>query len=255
MAELPDPLVPPDIDLRDFAFMPLDVRRLRDSSLITERTAEEIVAAFLLWSASWHQVPSSSMPDDDKQLCQLAGYGRAVREFARIKDGALHRFIKCSDGRWYHPVVAEKAAEGWNGKLKEEHKRACDRVRKANKERNENAPTPSYPQLLSVRITDGIPCWRYWGSNGSAAHSSGAPPNSGGIAPPLTRKSRLKGEGEGEGELRKALDSTSPTRRSAVQGQGILRDFSTSTPTRSLDEQHELARKLVTGEIKVGSST
>lgn len=249
---LPDPLVPAEVDLRDFAFMPLDVRRLRDSSLITERAAEEIVAAVLLWSACWHQVPASSLPDDDKQLCQLAGYGRAVREFVRVRDGAMHRFIKCSDGRWYHPVVAEKAADGWNGKLKEEHKRACDRARKANKEKPDaQVPMPSYPQLLSVRLIAGIPCWRYWDSIGTAAHSSGPPPDSSGTAPPVLRKSRLKGEGEGEGELRKALDSTSPTRSS--QGQKLLKNFGNSPPSgRSPDEAREIARKLATGEVKVG---
>lgn len=31
--QLPEPLTPPDCDLRDFAFMPLDVARLRDSDL------------------------------------------------------------------------------------------------------------------------------------------------------------------------------------------------------------------------------
>lgn len=197
--QLPEPLVPEDVDLRDFTFMPLDVVRLRDSGLVSDFEAEEALAAILLWSASWHQVPASSLPDSDKQLSKLAGYGRGVRDFLKVKEGALHRFIKCSDGLWYHPVVAEKAAEGWNGKIKEEHKRACDRQRKANKEREarkeEALPMPSHPPLLSKRDIDGIPLWRYWRSDGSQTDSSGNPSDG-------LRKSRLKGEGEGQGQCK-----------------------------------------------------
>lgn len=245
---LPDPLVPADVDLRDFEFMPLDVRRLRDSALLTERTAEEVVGAVLLWSSSWHQVPASSLPDDDKQLCQLAGYGRAVREFQRIKEGALHRFILCSDGRWYHPVVAEKAAEGWNAKMKEAHKRACDRIRKSNKEHNQNEPLPRYPQPLSVRLVAGIPCWRVWDSSGAAHDSGGNGDDSNGNDGSIVEKSRLKGsEGKLREERSKALESTSPTRSGA--GQGHLKNFGNSTPIGlSPDEQKSIAARMKAGE-------
>lgn len=77
--QLPEPLTPPDCDLRDFAFMPLDVARLRDSDLAIQIEAEEFRAAVLLWCASWHQVPAASLPDDDKALAALAGYGRPRR--------------------------------------------------------------------------------------------------------------------------------------------------------------------------------
>jgi hypothetical protein len=193
----PEPMVPPEVDLRDFAFMPLDVARLRDSGFIAEKEPEEIVAGIMCWSASWHQLPASSLPDNDKQLAKLAGYGRGVRDFLKVKEGALYNFVMCSDGRWYHPVVAEKAAEGWNGKLKEEHKRACDRQRKANKERAERQesplPMPVFPPLLSLRLIDGIPCFRYWDSSGKEIDPNGNPKEG-------LRKSRLKGEGEGEGQ-------------------------------------------------------
>lgn len=193
MNELPEPLVPADVDLRDFAFMPLDVRRLRDSRLVSTKKPEEALAAILLWSASWHQQPASSLPDDDVELSQLAGYGRAAREFRRIREGALYGFIKCSDGRFYHPVVAEKAAEAWNRKLEAEWRRAADRVRKENKDRKEKSeqeqPIPAKPTLLSVDIFFGIPRWSY----GNYA-------NSGGIPPDGARNSRLKRQGQGQGE-------------------------------------------------------
>lgn len=116
--QLPEPLVPADVDLRDYQFMPLDVVRLRDSKIVDEASGDEFRAAVLLWCSSWHQVPAASLPDDDVQLAKFAGYGRVVKEWLKVKAGALHGFIRCSDGRLYHPVVAEKAIEAWAGKRK-----------------------------------------------------------------------------------------------------------------------------------------
>ncbi len=91
--------------------MPLDVVRLRDSDLAATRSAEECWCALLLWCASWHQMPAASLPNDDRVLASLAGFGRAVEAWRAVRDGALHGWVLCSDGRLYHPVVAEKAIE------------------------------------------------------------------------------------------------------------------------------------------------
>lgn len=111
-----DPLVPAHVDLRDFAFMPLDVARLRDSAIVDEVSGDEFRAAILLWCASWHQVPAGSLPNDPKQLSKFAGYGRVVAEWEKVAEGALYGWVECSDGRLYHPVVAEKALEAWEKK-------------------------------------------------------------------------------------------------------------------------------------------
>ncbi|MCJ2131311.1 DUF1376 domain-containing protein, partial [Methylobacterium sp. E-045] len=105
--------MPAHIDLRDFAFMPLEVGRLRDSSIVDEITGDEFRAAILLWCASWHQSPAGSLPKDPKQLSKFAGYGRVVAEWERVAEGALYGWVECSDGRLYHPVIAEKAIEAW----------------------------------------------------------------------------------------------------------------------------------------------
>lgn len=125
------PLTPADCDLQDFQYMPLDVRRLRDSDLAAMESPEACWAAVLLWSASWHQVPAGSLPDDDRVLANLAGYGRVVKEWQRVKDGALRGWVKCEDGRLYHPVVAEKALEAWDSKLHHAHGKLKERLRKS----------------------------------------------------------------------------------------------------------------------------
>jgi hypothetical protein len=115
---LPDPLTPPlkapltsaDCDLRGLAFMPLDVARLVDSDMVALTSGEEFKAAVILWCKCWLQVPAASLPDDDRVLAHLTGAGP---RWARVKAQALRGFVLCSDGRWYHPVVAEKAREAW----------------------------------------------------------------------------------------------------------------------------------------------
>lgn len=195
---LPAPLLPPEVDLREFEWMPLMVRRYRDSRLIATRSGDEIVAATLLWSASWHQVPAASLPDDDAELAQLAGYGRAVKEFRRHRDGAMHGLVKCSDGRWWHHVVAEKAAASWNGKLLDAWRKACDLQRKVNKERLEKKlealPMPARPPLLIRRNVDPLTPWQY-------GNSAGIPPDVGRNSGDIGRgRRRSKGDGDGHGK-------------------------------------------------------
>lgn len=132
MTELPTPLTPADCDLRDFMFMPLDVLRLRDSDIAVISSGDEFRCAVLLWCASWHQVPAASLPDDDVILSGLSGFGRVIKEWKKVREGALRGWIKCIDGRLYHPVVAEKANEAWRGRLDYREKKEAERVRKAN---------------------------------------------------------------------------------------------------------------------------
>lgn len=108
-----EPLVSHDVDLRGMPFMPLDVARLRDSDLAIMATGDEFRAAVLLWCAAWNQLPAASLPDNDQALAAYAGFGRDVRGWLAVKAGAMRGFVLCSDGRWYHPVVAEKAVEAW----------------------------------------------------------------------------------------------------------------------------------------------
>ncbi|MFD2234805.1 hypothetical protein [Phaeospirillum tilakii] len=152
--DIPPPLVPADCDLRDFAFIPLDVARLRDSDFACRATDAAFRAGVMLWLASWHQVPAGSLPDDDCVLSMLAGYGRVVRVWQRHRAGALHGWVKCSDGRLYHPVICEKAREAWRSKQERHHQRLCDRLRKENSRRVAKGlpevETPSFDAWVSA---------------------------------------------------------------------------------------------------------
>jgi len=147
---LPAPLTPADCDLRGLPYMPLDVIRLIDSDMFAETTGDEFKAAVALWCKSWTQVPAASLPNKDMVLAYLSGN---AAKWKRIKEGAMRGWILCSDDRWYHPVVAEKALAALPGREEFNHKRSADAERKAREREDRKA-------LFEVLRSHGIvPDW------------------------------------------------------------------------------------------------
>jgi Protein of unknown function (DUF1376) len=195
--QLPAPLVSTKVDLTDFKFMPLEVARLRRSKawLICKRRPEVAFYMLNLWTASWHERPASSLEDDDDVLADAAMC--PPDRWSEVKADVLRGWIKCSDGRLYHPVVAEKALEAWNGKLVKRWQNECDRLRKENKRREENGEDPLLlppkPERNSVsaaaeilKTSDGIPAENALKGQGQGqgqreSTAGGVPPDSGEI--------------------------------------------------------------------------
>jgi hypothetical protein len=116
MTDLPEPLVTIEVDLRDFSFLPIDITRLFDSEFHARANDAEWRAGITLWLKSFHQVPAASLPDDDVLLTRLSEHGRDIDSWKAVRKMALWGWVKCSDGRLYHPVVAEKAMEAYKKK-------------------------------------------------------------------------------------------------------------------------------------------
>lgn len=211
-----EPLTPPDCDLTDFAFMPLDVDRLRDSELATEETPESCWAAVMLWCVAWHQIPAASIPDNDKWIATKAGYaqrGKIAREWDQVRDGALRGFIKCSDGRLYHPVVAEKAVEAWESKRDQRWRTECARIKKHNDRHHTAIPRPTFDEWVSQGCPQGQRLF---------VPGDQAPPEMGhGV------ETDSKGQGEGQGQG----DSSEP-KGSAGAGAPPAVDRPTESETR-----------------------
>lgn len=133
MIDLPAPLTPADCDLRDFAFMPLDVARLRRSKAWLKAKRNPVLAFYLinLWTASWHDMPAASLENDDDVLADLAMCEPG--KWAKIKADVLYGWVECSDGRLYHPTVAEKAVEAWEAKQAQRQRTEAARLAKEQK--------------------------------------------------------------------------------------------------------------------------
>lgn len=97
--------------------MMIDIPRLRGSAF--DATPDNAVwrAGVNLWLTAWHSVPAASLDDDEAALAKAAGLGRDVRGWRKIAAGVLRSWIRCTDGRLYHPTVAEMALEAWLSKL------------------------------------------------------------------------------------------------------------------------------------------
>jgi hypothetical protein len=157
---LPPPLVDAKVNLQEFQFLPLDVVRLRDSDLAIEASGDEFRAAVLLWCAAWHQVPAASLPAGDQALATYAGYGRGdVKSWLKVREGALRGFVLCSDGRLYHAVLAEKANEAWEGRLRHRHRKECDRIKKAAQRAEVKPVYPTFEEWRAHAEATGSDRW------------------------------------------------------------------------------------------------
>lgn len=205
-ADLPAPLVPAEVDLRDFSFMPLDVLRLRDSDLASAPDAEVFRCSVLSWCVAWHQLPAASLPNDDTALARLLGFGRDLRGWKKVRaGGGLRGWVECSDGRIYHPVVAEKAAEAWDGKLAQRWRTEGARVKKHN-QRHEltGADAVQMPEFAE---------WKAMGCpQGQPLKVPGTQPNGPqGHPPSVPRETASKGQGEGQGQGQGDLEKKTPS--------------------------------------------
>lgn len=121
---LPTPPVPADCDLRGMEWMPVYGGRLFSSDFDAMATDAEFRSGVNLWWASWNQVPASSLPESDAALCKLAGLGKDLKAWGRVKDRAMHGFTLCGDGRYYHETLAAFALESWKRRLKDRERKA-----------------------------------------------------------------------------------------------------------------------------------
>jgi len=217
LQRIPAPLTPPDCDLRDFAFMPLDVLRLRDSDLAVKADGEAFRCAVLLWCASWHQMPAASLPDDNDVLAQLAGFGRVAKEWMRHREGALRGWVKCADGRLYHPVVAEKAVEAWRAKMVQRWKTECARVKKHNQRHETSHAVPDLDEWLSLGCPQGQQLSVRRTNSEIGEDKPSGPPGQPVLVP---RETHSKGQGEGQGQYLKEKEAAAASLARAPAREG-----------------------------------
>lgn len=164
MSDLPKPLVPPEADLTGYDWFPLHHKRLKQSEWWLSASDLARSRNVDLWAEAYDQIPAASLPDNDTVLARFAGYGRDVAAWRQHKDEILAAWVKCSDGRWYHPTLAEVACVAWerleatrrDRELDAERKRtARARTRAARDNSPEDVRRTSGGQAADIRATSG----------------------------------------------------------------------------------------------------
>lgn len=183
---LPDPPLDRDVDLTDLAYMPLHIARLKSSKswLICKRRPELGFYMMNLWGAAWHERPAASLDDDEDVLADRAMCH--PKEWPIVREDVMRGWVKCSDGRLYHPVVVEIALTSWKSKLEQRYTRNLDRLRKDNKRRKidgEKAlPLPDFEEWNQDRKNQhSTGNWAL--SDGKSTFSTGQLPFSDGNSP------------------------------------------------------------------------
>lgn len=148
---LPDPLVPAEVDLRGLAYMPLLGAKLFNSDFDLEASDAEFRRGLMLWWAAWNQQPAASLPNSDRSQAKLAGFeDEKSPTWRKVRKRALHGFILCSDGRLYHPIIAQQALIAWEkrGEEREERENEADRQRRSRADRKR-----MFADLRAVGVT------------------------------------------------------------------------------------------------------
>lgn len=149
-------MVPPGTDVRTLDGFMLNVERLLASELWALSTGEELKAALGLWCRAWKQVPAGSLPNDERVLASFSG---AASRWPKVRAMALHGFVKCSDGRLYHPVLCEDVRRAADRQRQYRDKREADRERLAKWRKDRKLSEGDWAALrASVFERDGHRC-------------------------------------------------------------------------------------------------
>lgn len=191
------PLTPPDCDLAGLGFMPLQLDRLFESDLYALANGNEFRAALTLWGKAWRERPAASLPDNEVLLAKKAGL--PLTEWRAVAEMALHGWVKCSDGRLYHPVVAAEALKAWIGRIKHQRKSAKGNASKAGRAFD--------PAPYDAREASAIAALRRLDPTAEEAqvsHSEGKPPPQAKKTPPSGSATGEEKRSEGTGTVKES---------------------------------------------------
>lgn len=208
------PLVPAECDLRNFQFMPFDVRRLLASETWILGNGDERAAAITLWMESWHQIPAGSLPNNDRMLAHLS---QAGTKWKRVKAHAMRGWIEASDGRLYHPTVAEKALEAWIEKLSNSISGAAGNAKRWGVDVDIDEPRQQFIEAVYMlrNIAPQSPALK---KRIVATIAAASPPDHKNDRPPIPPQSPplspsdRKGQGQGQGYIKEEAAATPPPR-------------------------------------------
>jgi hypothetical protein len=107
-ARYPNPPVPATANMKHLSYMMVDVAVVREGEMASKYPPEVCWWNMQARAAAWHQVPAGSLPNDERMLARLLGFGSDVNTFRTAKRlGCLTGFNPANDGRLYHEEVVK----------------------------------------------------------------------------------------------------------------------------------------------------
>jgi hypothetical protein len=141
--------LPPEVDVSDLKFMPLQDNRLMKSRAWLKaknwRGSGGPGLGFCLlnlWVAAFRTKPAGSLDDDDDMLAEAARCD--IGFWQTIKDEAMRGWEQ-HDGRLWHPVICEIAMELWMSRLAARHIKTLESHRAAAKRAMDRGVEPPDP--------------------------------------------------------------------------------------------------------------
>lgn len=142
---LPEPLVPAECSMVGNEWFPLHFGRLRKSKWWRRATDLARARNVMMWGEAYAAVPAGSLPDDDDDLAEAAGFGMDVAAFLVVKAEIMAPWSLCSDGRWYHPTVCEVVIEAWEKQSEKRKAAAAKKAAQRAKVRGQASPGERVP--------------------------------------------------------------------------------------------------------------
>ncbi len=148
-----EPLVAAHINLAKFPWAPARIGFFDSHRLLLVEDAEPFRALIVLIAKSWKEQPAGTLPDDNRKLAALAGFGRDVGAWDKVREEVLADWVLASDGRWHHAEVATWVLQAWESKQKAEAFSEQQRLRAqagaAKRRMNPSVVETAYPENQS----------------------------------------------------------------------------------------------------------
>ena len=104
VAALPDPPYPADTKAKGLRWR-VDYERLNQSTTWAKAPAELKPWLLMSWYVAWQQIPCGSFEGDQQVIAAKIGMPWVM--WQHHQEVMLRGWYRCSDGRFYHPVIAE----------------------------------------------------------------------------------------------------------------------------------------------------
>ena len=161
--------------ITNYEWMPFHIDRFLDSSMLAEALFEgrrgEVLTAIMLWCKAMKQDPAGTLPDDDVQLAQMAGYGKDVAAWRAVRAGALRGWQpveiegerpRARAPRLGHPFIEPLAVKAMGRKLgRQQSREATDLAVRRSRVKAKLRALGNGRMAESANVVDSVTAWLY----------------------------------------------------------------------------------------------